>query len=318
MDSTYLRLSIEDACNLRCRYCRPERDLDFGEPALEGRPVLGQDALIDLVAACHRVLPVRKLRLTGGEPLIRADVVELVARLRDMLPEVELCMTTNGTLLEKLADPLKQAGLDRINLSLDTLDADRYRELTRGGKLEQVLAGIGAAKDAGFDKLKLNAVLLESGNGSALRDLVCFGVEQGCEVRFIELMPISVAAGMHRKEFLSADTARQRLAKFFEDLGPAPSSSTASRRRFLVNGQEVTVGFIPSVSHPFCKTCDRLRMDSRGRLFACLRRPEGLDLASALAMGDEAEVERRIQRVLDAKCPAVSVWPGRQMSAIGG
>ena len=318
MDSIYLRLSIEDACNLRCRYCRPERDLDLGEPDWEEHPVLDTAALLELVAACQRVRPIRKLRLTGGEPLLRSDVVELVSQLRERFEQTEICLTSNGFRLTELAAPLRRAGLDRLNLSLDTLDPEAYRELTRGGDLDSTLAGIQAARRAGFETLKLNAVLFRSVNAGRLHELVHFAIEQGCELRFIELMPISVAAGMHRDEYYSADEALAELREHFEDRGETSSSSTALRRRLALAGREFTVGFIPSVSHPFCADCDRLRMDCRGRLFACLRRGDGLDLASVLARRDLAEVDRRIERVIAAKCPPQSVWPGRQMSAIGG
>ncbi|MBN2498749.1 MAG: radical SAM protein [Deltaproteobacteria bacterium] len=312
--SVYLRLSIEDACNLRCTYCRPEHEVRLSEPA----PVLAAGELEVLARAIDAVEPVYKLRLTGGEPLLRPDAVELTARLREALPDAELCLTTNGTLLAPLARPLAGAGLARINVSLDSADAKRYAALTRGGDLGATLAGIEAARSAGLERIKLNTVLLEHGNGDALADLLRLAARLDCEIRFIELMPIGVAAGLHREEFLSCDRAFERLASRFEPLGPLPPSSTARRSAFDVEGRRVEVGFISSVSAPFCDRCDRLRLDCRGRLYACLRRWDGLDLAGPMRAGGRDALPERIRRVLAAKCPPESDWPGRQMSAIGG
>ncbi len=314
MKSIYLRLSICDECNLRCTYCRPAREHRLAV----GRPGLDTDSLLRLVGWLDAEVELRKLRLTGGEPLLRPDVVEVVAALRQRLPRTELCLTTNGTRLVELAAGLRSAGLDRINVSLDTVDAEVYTALTRGGRLAAVLDGLAAARTAGFAPLKVNAVLLRSLAGAALERLVRWAAREAVELRFIELMPISVAAGMHRTEFLASSEVLAGLEQRFGRSELLAASATAQRHRLRVDGRELVVGFISSVSEPFCDRCDRLRLDSRGKLFACLRHPDWLDLAAPLRRGDEAEVRQRLARVLAHKCAPECIWPGRQMSAIGG
>ncbi len=314
MPSIYLRVSIQDQCNLRCTYCRPAEDVRLN-PA---RQVLATSDLVELISLVQKTIPIRKLRLTGGEPLVREDVVDVVRKVRKLLPEVELCMTTNGVFLAHLATQLKDAGLDRLNVSLDTIDAKTYSSLTRGGDISKVIRGINAALEAGFDGLKLNAVLLRSSGKQGLVELAVFAAKLGVELRFIELMPISVAAGMHRLEFLTSSDALGYLEQEFGTAMSMESGGIAKRYRLPMGTGSVVVGFISSVTEPFCSNCDRLRVDSGGRIFACLRNPDWLDLGTPLKQGDAHEVERRIKAVLDAKRQPDSIWPGRQMSAIGG
>ncbi|HOX46835.1 MAG TPA: radical SAM protein [Myxococcota bacterium] len=317
MRSVYLRLSVHDGCDLRCLYCRPERDRSLEDPS----PELAVGELVGLVEALDRVVPVRKLRLTGGEPLLRPDLLEIVGRLHSAVPRAELALTTNGGHLARMAAPLRAAGLSRVNVSLDTLDPEAYRRLTRGGGLGRVLEGLEVAAAAGFARLKLNTVLLRSlhAQGGMLPAIVRLAVRLGAEARFLELMPISVAAGLQRTEFLSVEESAGTLAAAFEDLGWLPQESgTARRRAYRVDGAERVVGFIPSVSEPFCGSCDRLRLTCRGQLLPCLRSEDGLELAGPLRAGQADELTRRIRRVLESKCPPEALWPGRQMSRIGG
>jgi GTP 3',8-cyclase len=318
MRSVYLRLSVHDGCDLRCLYCRPDRDRGLADPS----PELAADELVSLVEVLDRQVPVRKLRLTGGEPLLRPDLLEIVRRLHAVVPRAELALTTNGGHLARLAGELRAAGLARVNVSLDTLDPEAYRRITRGGGLGRVLEGLEVAARTGFEQGKLNTVLLRSlhaGGGGDLPAIVRLAARLGAEARFLELMPISVAAGLHRVEYLSVEEAADILGAAFEDRGwLAEAGGTARRRAFRVDGAERVVGFIPSVSRPFCASCDRLRLTCRGQLLACLRHEDGLDLAGPLRAGLADEVERRIRRVLEAKCPPESLWPGRQMSRIGG
>lgn len=314
MQSIYLRLSIYDGCNLRCSYCRPARDVKLSAR----RPALESADLVKLVSWIDAEVSIRKLRLTGGEPLLRADATALVASLRQALPRAELCLTTNGTQLTRLAHGLRAAGLDRLNVSLDTTDPRSYGALTRGGELQAVLSGLAAARAAGFEQIKLNAVLLRSLNGPRLLQLTRDATGLAAELRFIELMPISVAAGMHRTEFLSAEEAAAELEAEFGALRPEPQVGIARRFSLSVDGHEMRVGFIPSVSDPFCSDCDRLRIDCRGKLYACLRHPDWLDLAGPLSRDEPGAVQERVRRVLAAKCAPEAIWPGRQMSAIGG
>lgn len=314
MRSLYLRLSVTDHCNFRCAYCRPTA----GDPS-ELRPgVLSLADQLALVEAIRTVAPLRKVRVTGGEPLVRAGVPDLVARLRAALPDAELCLTTNGSLLRRHARALRDAGLDRVNVSIDSVDAERFAALTGGARVAPVLDGVAAAREVGFDRIKLNSVLLRTFNGDGLVSLVRTAVALGCELRFIELMPLGTATRLPASEFLPADEALRTLTRTFPYVGRAPASDTAQRHVLRVAGRDVTVGFVSPVSAPFCGGCDRLRLDSRGRLFACLRRAVGLDLAGPLGEGRDDEVRRRIASVVAPKRPPESSWPERNMSTIGG
>ncbi|MFZ1933203.1 MAG: radical SAM protein [Thermoguttaceae bacterium] len=335
----YLRLSVTDCCSLRCRYCRPEGDVDWsgghsslpnaGRNACPTRPDIypldsnssraSREELLAITELIAQEFHVYKVRLTGGEPLLAADPPDLVVCLRTKLPHLEeIGMTTNGLALRRYARSLRRAGLQSLNISLDTLDVAAYRHLTRGGRLTTVLDGIAAAREAGFDHLKLNAVLLRTINGDGLCDLVRFAARCDCEIRFIELMPCGEGAGLYATEFLSADEALTRLTAAFEYLGAAADSATARRHRLLVEGQALLVGFITAVSHPFCDTCDRLRVDCRGQLFSCLRSADGIDLLEPLRNGRIEEVRRRIRRGLAKKCIPTELWPQRTIAAIGG
>jgi cyclic pyranopterin phosphate synthase len=311
--SVYVRLSVTDRCNLRCVYCRPLNDA----PLAPRNETLRYEEMLSLLDLLHGIQPVRKVRITGGEPLLRAELPTLVTGLREHLPHAELCLTTNGTLLARHATSLHAAGLDRINVSLDSADSLRLAELTRGGSLDHILAGLRAAQAAGFRGIKINAVLLRSVNGDQLAHLVRTAAEHACETRFIELMPVGDGAGLFVREFLAAGEARARLDRVMEHRGEIGANGTARLHRFFDRGREVRVGFISSVSHPFCNTCDRLRLDCRGRLFSCLRHSEGIDLVTALRRGATAAVEAGIRSLLSQKNPG-SGWPQHRMVAIGG
>ena len=264
----YLRLSVTDRCNLRCRYCRPERD-----PARSPVASASDDELLELVRLIDAEYPIYKVRVTGGEPLLRKDLPQLVARLRARMPQVELALTTNALLLARSAADLRRAGIDSINISVDSLEPDAYRDLTRGGNLDAVLEGIHAAREARFGKIRLNAVLMRNVNGSHLDGLVRLAARYESELRLIELMPFGEGAAIYDTEFLSGDEALESLQRSFTYLGPVADSATAARYRFLIDGREQVVGFITTVSHPFCERCDRARLDShRARSTpACVR-----------------------------------------------
>lgn len=310
----YLRLSVTDRCNLRCAYCRP---LQPPRPT-EGDPAASDDELLELVGRIAQVGPVTKLRLTGGEPLVRAGVVDLVKQLRMRLPSSELALTTNGTLLAPLAESLHRAGIAALNISLDTLDPAAFTALTRGGRLEATLAGIEAARAAGFKRLKVNCVLIRRVNGDSLADMVRWGAERGCAVRFIELMPCGPGAELFESDYLSASEAIERLAGRLSYLGPCEQDGTARLHRFAVDGDVVHVGMITPVSHPFCAGCRRLRLDCRGRLVACLRRSGYEDLLGPLRRGDDQLLTARVIRCVTGKTHPGQHWPKRQMVLIGG
>jgi len=311
---SYLRLSVTDRCNLRCAYCRP-RARRLEKPS----GVYASDAeLLQLVHQIHRVRPLGKLRLTGGEPLLRPSLAALVRGLRALLPNLTLALTTNGSLLSQLAIPLRDAGLDALNVSLDTLDPTAFAMLTRGGRLDATLTGIQAAQAAGFARLKLNCVLIRRINGDRLSEIVRWAVRHDCQIRFIELMPCGPGADLFETDYLSADQAVAQLKAEFDYRGPAEREGTAQLHRFVVDNCHVAVGMIAPVSHPFCAGCNRLRMDAHGRLMACLRRENQEDLLEALRRGDEASLFERIESCLKAKGMPGKAWPDRQMVMVGG
>jgi cyclic pyranopterin phosphate synthase len=313
-NAVYLRLSLTSRCNLQCRYCRPGAVREVCRP---GEPLSSRE-LLDLAGIVHDIHPLYKLRFTGGEPLLRPDVLELIRAFRRRLPATELCMTTNGLLLEGRSRPLRAAGLRSMNISLDTLDPERFRVLTGSDRLSQVLDGIDDARRAGFDNLKLNTVLLRSFNGDQLPALVRIAAAHEAEIRFVELMPIGAGAGLFSREYLSAEEALGRIGESFSYLRPARPSATAKRHVLEVGGREVTIGFITSVSSRFCDACDRLRLDSLGRIFSCLRDACGIDLREALRGGDLQGLREGIRAAVREKKAACSCWPARPMVQLGG
>lgn len=263
----YLRLSVTDLCNYRCRYCMPPEGVakrDHGD-------ILSLEELADIARAAVR-LGVKKIRLTGGEPLVRRGIVELCRQLRTIPGLQELCLTTNGALLPQLAAPLREAGLDRLNISLDTLRPDRFAEMTRLGHLSDALAGIEAAEAAGFHNLKLDTVLIGGFNDDEIDDFINLTQEHPWEVRFIELMPMGPCAEWDKARFLSGDTVLQKVPALqqIESCGVA--------RRYRLPGAMGTVGLISPVNHDFCAQCRRIRVTADGKLKGCLHSAEELPL----------------------------------------
>ena len=263
----YLRLSVTDLCNYRCRYCMPPEGVakrDHGD-------ILSLEELADIARAAVR-LGVKKIRLTGGEPLVRQGIVELCRQLRTIPGLQELCLTTNGALLPQLAAPLWEAGLDRLNISLDTLRPDRFAEMTRLGHLSDALAGIEAAEAAGFHDLKLDTVLIGGFNDDEIDDFINLTREHPWEVRFIELMPMGPCAEWDKFCFLSGDTVLQKVPALqqIESCGVA--------RRYRLPGAMGTVGLISPVNHDFCAQCRRIRVTADGKLKGCLHSAEELPL----------------------------------------
>jgi cyclic pyranopterin phosphate synthase len=309
-----LRVSLTDRCNLRCRYCMPAQGVAFtphGElPSLE--------ELAEAVAFTVRHLGVRRVKLTGGEPLVRRGVVGFVGMLRAIGGVEEISMTTNGTRLALLARELKEAGLSRVNVSLDTLHPGRFWELTRGGDLSQVLAGIAAARKAGLVPLKLNAVLRAGSYQEDVPQLLAFATEQQLEIRFIELMRTGTEREWCEREYVSAAEVQRFLESFGQLLPePTPQASPARRMRFAWERGEVLVGFITPVSHSFCDACNRLRLDARGRLRRCLMDPITLPLVDRLKEGEEAALAA-VAPYLAAKKPPAAMVSSLPMVAVGG
>lgn len=263
----YLRLSVTDRCNYRCLYCMGEE----GVPKLAHRDILSFEELEEIAraaAACG----ITKLRLTGGEPLVRRDLPALCRRLRDIPGIQELDMTTNASLLPRFAPALREAGVDRLNISLDTLRPERFAQMTRLGQLSDVLEGIRAAEDAGFRDLKFDTVLIGGFNDDEIADFAALTRDHPWEMRFIELMPMGPCADWDRACFLSADTVLERLP----ELEQIESSGVA--RRYRLPGAAGTIGLISPVSHDFCADCRRIRVTADGKLKGCLHSAEELPL----------------------------------------
>ena len=263
----YLRLSVTDLCNYRCRYCMPEEGVEKGPHG----SVLSVEECGEIARAAVRG-GVRKIRVTGGEPLVRRGILDICRTLR-AIPELEeLCLTTNGSLLPELAQPLRDAGVDRLNISLDTLQPERFREITRWGTLEEVLSGIRAAEDAGFRHLKLDTVLMGGVNDDEIGDFLNLTRAHPWEARFIELMPMGPCAAWPKERFLSVTEVLKR----FPELEKIEPSGVA--RRYRLPGAAGTVGLIAPMSHEFCGDCRRIRVTADGRLKGCLHSREEISL----------------------------------------
>jgi cyclic pyranopterin phosphate synthase len=304
---------VTERCDLGCRYCRTGLER---EPVDRTLPSLRW--LASAVGWAVRRLRVARVKVTGGEPLLRPGVVEFVRDLSADTGVAEVSMTTNGTRLAILAADLARAGLSRLNVSLDTLDPARFRELTRGGALDSVTAGIDAALVAGLAPVKLNAVLRRSSFESDVPALLEFASQRGLEVRFIELMRTGPAAAFARGEFVSSWEVRERLGLegALEPAGVGAGPARGLRVRF--RGGVVATGWIEPVSHSFCGGCRRLRLDPRGDLRRCLMDPEPFPLLERLEAGEDAGVEEDVDRFLEGKRPPLSFETPRSMAAIGG
>ncbi len=295
----HLRLSLTSACNLRCLYCRPR---GMGEPPSHTHD-LDDKQRLELVQYLYETYHLRQLRLTGGEPLLHPSISSLIADVRRIAPELDLAMTTNGGRLAELAKPLRRAGLDRVNVSLDTLDPAQYRNLTCG-ELAPVLDGIKQCIAVGFPPPRINTVVLAGINDQQLTDLAEWSLEQGTEIRFLEAMPIGPAAIFNRDRFVDATTIRETLARHFT-LTPLPRNhgETAMRYSVVRGNSNGVIGIIAPVTERFCGQCRRMRITADGRLFPCLLDERSVDLRPAWSRGrwSLAFVDRLIQSAVDAK-----------------
>jgi len=289
----YVRISVTDRCDFRCVYCM-EPDTKFVP-----RPQVLTLEEIGLVARAFVELGVHKIRLTGGEPLVRRNVVKLMADIAVLPGLRELVVTTNGSQLQRLAGDLKAAGVKRLNVSLDSLDAERFGKITRGGRLEQVLNGIEAARAVGFERIKINAVILKHRNHDEVVPLVRYAAERGMDISFIEEMPLGVIGDHDRAEtYYSSDDIRRDLAPHFTLLPTAETTGGPSRYfRLLEHGTRV--GFISPHSHNFCDTCNRVRLTTEGRLLLCLGQEHSVDLR-AVVREHPGDIERMKQAIRDS------------------
>lgn len=297
---TYLRVSVTDRCNLRCIYCMPKE----GVPNIPHPKILRYEEIVRVVRVAVN-MGMTHVRLTGGEPLVRKGIVDLVAQLSQIDGLLDLSMTTNGHLLARYAEPLAAAGLDRVNLSLDTLKPERYHQITRLGHLDAVFAGRKAALDAGLRPVKVNAVIVRGINDDEVVDLARLTRQPTWHLRFIEVMPLGKGVHWTGDGVVSSREIRARVEA---ELGPlTPVESTAHpgigpARYYRLPEAEGTLGFISPVSDHFCQACNRLRLTSDGRLLPCLMSNRAVDLRDPLRAGvDDATLRRRIQEAIQAK-----------------
>ncbi|PCK08826.1 MAG: GTP 3',8-cyclase MoaA [Alteromonadaceae bacterium] len=292
----YLRISITDRCDFRCIYCMAE-DMTF----LPRKDVLSLEEITRLTRIFVD-LGVSKVRVTGGEPLIRNDALVLFQQLGGIEGLDELCLTSNGSQLVEKALPLVKAGVNRINISLDTLDSERFRTLTRHGKLDKVLAGIDAAIAAGFDRIKLNAVLMKNYNLDEAADLAKFALERGIDISFIEEMPLGEITSHARDvEFISSQDVRDLLSEHFTL--KADSFNTGGPSRYWsAEGYDSKIGFISPHSENFCASCNRVRVTATGRLLLCLGNEHSVDLRDLMRSSDDDRlVQAAIVRAITIK-----------------
>ncbi|MBN1401821.1 MAG: GTP 3',8-cyclase MoaA [Anaerolineae bacterium] len=285
----YLRVSVTDRCNLRCRYCMPEE----GVPTLRHEDILRHEEIARIVAVAAS-LGLSKVRLTGGEPLVRKGLLDLVRMIAQTPGIDELAMTTNGTLLAPQAQSLADAGLQRVNISLDTLRAERFRDITRWGELEDVLEGIRAAHAAGLEPVKINMVVMRGFNDDEVVDMARQSLNLGWHVRFIEVMPLGENAWFNQARYVSSGEVRARIEAAWGPLEPASLPGNGPARYWRVPGAPGSLGFISAISEHFCATCNRLRLTSDGRLMPCLFSDLEYDLRGPLRAGSDDQVLRSI------------------------
>ncbi len=319
--ATDLRVSLTDRCNLRCTYCMPADGLEWMPRA----DMLTDDEVGRLVRIAVERLGVTNIRFTGGEPTLRKGFTEIIARAAALAPRPRLSMTTNAIGLESRADGLAAAGLDRINVSLDTLRPDRFAALTRRDRLPDVLAGLAAAQAAGLTPVKVNSVLVRGQNDDEAVPLLRFCLDRGYRLRFIEQMPLDAQHGWNRAEMITAAEILAALRAEF-DLTPSPSPrGAAPAERWLVDGGPGEVGVIASVTRPFCGDCDRTRLTADGQVRNCLFSQTETDLRGLLRAGaDDDEIAERWRVAMWGKLAGHAIneagfaQPLRPMSAIGG
>ena len=277
----YLRISVTDRCNLRCMYCMPEQGIckkEHGE-------ILTLEEIYEVVKACAD-LGISKVRITGGEPLVRKGLTKLIEKISKLQGIYELAMTTNGVLLPKYAAELKSAGLNRVNISLDTMNAEKYSYITRDGNLGDVMSGIDAAEKAGLSPIKLNTVLIGGFNDDEIEDFVNLTMERDIDVRFIELMPIGQAGHWAKKHFVPNTEILNKV----KDLQPIQSNDPSSPAKYYkLPGAKGKVGLINPISHTFCGNCNRIRLTADGKLKPCLHSESEIDIKEVLKKGESLQ-----------------------------
>ncbi|MGA1071127.1 MAG: GTP 3',8-cyclase MoaA [Pseudohongiellaceae bacterium] len=296
----YIRLSVTDRCDFRCVYCMTE-EMTF----LPRKEILSLEELF-LVAKAFVDLGVTKIRLTGGEPLVRSDVLSLVERLGQLSDLKELLITTNGAQLDKYAEPLRAAGVTRVNVSIDSLNAERFKRISRVGKLDKVLEGIDAARTAGFDRVKLNSVIMRGYNEDEVIDLAEYALARDIDIAFIEEMPLGEASDHAREDTTCSNAWVRKLLSSRFELSESAAKTAGPSRYVDVKGYRSRIGFISPVTHNFCGDCNRVRVTVEGRLLLCLGNEHSMDLRAILRAADFSESMLR-----DAIVAAMDLKPER-------
>lgn len=275
----YLRISVTDLCNLRCKYCMPENGID--KKCHE--QILRNEEIIEIVRVMSE-LGITKVRITGGEPLIRKGIVDIIKEINELEGIEEIVMTTNGELLEDMAEELKVAGLDRVNISLDTFDPEKFKEITRRDSLAKVLRGIEKAIQVGLSPVKINTVLMGGINDDEIENFVALTIDKPIDARFIELMPIGEASDWNKERFISTSEVLKRVPSLYPVVGKDISSPA---KYYKLHDSIGTVGLIDPISCSFCNNCNRIRVTSDGKLKLCLHSDVEIDLLGALRSGDD-------------------------------
>ncbi|MDQ3539914.1 MAG: GTP 3',8-cyclase MoaA [Chloroflexota bacterium] len=286
----YLRISLTDRCNFRCLYCMPAIGMKF-QPRAE---MLTDDELIRVVGLCAQ-LGFTKLRLTGGEPTIRPHLVDIIREMKAFDGIEELSMTTNALLLGRIAGDLKSAGLDRVNISIDTLDPVKFKMMTRGGRFDLVWQGIEAAEAAGMTPIKLNTVVVRDQNDADVGEMARLTIERDWQVRFLEIMPMEGVGVVYDAGLVTSEETKSRLEAEFGELEPVSADPSDPARTWRIPGARGTIGFISPISAPFCESCNRVRLTADGNLRLCLLRPDEVNLRDM--MRDGATDDEMLQRV---------------------
>ena len=291
----YIRLSVTDQCDLRCFYCMPEGYRDFEEPEhwLSFKE-------IERVIGAFAALGTRRVRVTGGEPLVRKNLPQLISGLHQLEGIEDLSLSTNATRLRKQAQSLREAGISRINVSLDTLLAERFKQIT-GGKLDKVMAGLMAAKQAGFSPIKINMVAMQGINDDEIEDMVEFCIEHDFTLRFIETMPMGDTGRRASKNYLDLNQVKQRLANRYE-LIPGTMPGGGPARYVRIAGSDLRIGFITPISQHFCETCNRVRLSVDGTLYMCLGQDHKFELRPLLRAGiSDEDLQQAIKHAITLK-----------------
>ncbi len=314
----YLRVSLTDRCNMRCIYCMPEQ----GTPFQSGTAVMTDDELLRVIRLFAR-LDFDRVRLTGGEPTVRPNLVSLVDQIAHTPGIREVAMTTNAMLLEKYAEPLARAGLKRVNISMDTLDAEQFHQITRFGKLDVVWQGILAAERAGLTPIKLNAVVVRGFNENEIAKLAALTLDRPWDIRFIEVMPLGPIADFQLNSLVPVSEMKERIERELGRLEPLEWSGHSPFRPYRLYNAAGTIGFISSVSDPFCEGCNRVRLTTDGKIRLCLLRDDEVDILGHLRNGTlEDELLEQIRAGILRKPMghglAENHFPHDQMSSIGG